>query len=124
MNLGLDYQLGDDINALRETVEIYKAFCRCRNRPTCCRVLTAPTNSQWTCGKKWASLDSAVSPYPKPTAGRGHGLCGAHGRHGRNQPRIRLSGAKLWRAPNPCINQIKRNGTEAQNKKICKTHQR
>ena len=64
MNLGLDYQLGDDINALRETV---KAFDDAEIAPRAAE-LDRTDQFPMDLWQKWASLGCMALPYPKLTA--------------------------------------------------------
>ena len=47
---GLNFQLGEDIDALRDAV---RDFAQAEIAPVL-RRLIAPTSSPWTCGARWA----------------------------------------------------------------------
>ena len=55
---GLNYQLGEDIDALRDAV---REFAQAEIAPAP-RRSTALTNSPWTCGARWATWGCSVSP--------------------------------------------------------------
>ena len=113
MNLGLDYQLGDDINALRETV---KAFADAEIAPRAAeldRIDQFPMDL-W---QKMGELGLHGITVPETYGGVDMGYV-AHMVAMEEISRASGSVALSYGAhSNLCINQIKRNGTEAQKQK-------
>ncbi len=114
MNLGLDYQLGDDINALRETV---KAFADAEIAPRAAeldRIDQFPMDL-W---QKMGELGLHGITVPETYGGVDMGYV-AHMVAMEEISRASGSVALSYGAhSNLCINQIKRNGTEAQKHKF------
>jgi len=113
MNLGLDYQLGDDINALRETV---KAFADAEIAPRAAeldRIDQFPMDL-W---QKMGELGLHGITVPETYGGVDMGYV-AHMVAMEEISRASGSVALSYGAhSNLCINQIKRNGTDAQKQK-------
>ena len=113
MNLGLDYQLGDDINALRETV---KAFADAEIAP---RAAELDRTDQFPIDlwQKMGELGLHGITVPETYGGVDMGYV-AHMVAMEEISRASGSVALSYGAhSNLCINQIKRNGTEAQKQK-------
>lgn len=113
MNLGLDYQLGDDINALRETV---KAFADAEIAP---RAAELDRTDQFSMDlwQKMGELGLHGITVPETYGGVDMGYV-AHMVAMEEISRASGSVALSYGAhSNLCINQIKRNGTEAQKQK-------
>ena len=113
MNLGLDYQLGDDINALRETV---KAFADAEIVP---RAAELDRTDQFPIDlwQKMGELGLHGITVPETYGGVDMGYV-AHMVAMEEISRASGSVALSYGAhSNLCINQIKRNGTEAQKQK-------
>lgn len=113
MNLGLDYQLGDDINALRETV---KAFADAEIAP---RAAELDRTDQFPVDlwQKMGELGLHGITVPETYGGVDMGYV-AHMVAMEEISRASGSVALSYGAhSNLCINQIKRNGTEAQKQK-------
>lgn len=113
MNLGLDYQLGDDINALRETV---KAFADAEIAPRAAE-LDRTDQFPMDLWQKMGELGLHGITVPETYGGVDMGYVAhmvAMEEISRSSGSVALSyGAHS----NLCINQIKRNGTEAQKQK-------
>nr|WP_309596132.1 isovaleryl-CoA dehydrogenase [Moraxella osloensis] len=113
MNLGLDYQLGDDINALRETV---KAFADAEIAP---RAAELDRTDQFPIDlwQKMGELGLHGITVPETYGGVDMGYV-AHMVAMEEISRASGSVALSYGAhSNLCINQIKRNGTDAQKQK-------
>lgn len=113
MNLGLDYQLGDDINALRETV---KAFADAEIAPRSAE-LDRTDQFPMDLWQKMGELGLHGITVPETYGGVDMGYV-AHMVAMEEISRASGSVALSYGAhSNLCINQIKRNGTEAQKQK-------
>lgn len=113
MNLGLDYQLGDDINALRETV---KAFADAEITPRAAE-LDRTDQFPMDLWQKMGELGLHGITVPETYGGVDMGYV-AHMVAMEEISRASGSVALSYGAhSNLCINQIKRNGTEAQKQK-------
>lgn len=113
MNLGLDYQLGDDINALRETV---KAFANAEIAPRAAE-LDRTDQFPMDLWQKMGELGLHGITVPETYGGVDMGYV-AHMVAMEEISRASGSVALSYGAhSNLCINQIKRNGTEAQKQK-------
>ena len=113
MNLGLDYQLGDDINALRETV---KAFANAEIAPRAAE-LDRTDQFPMDLWQKMGELGLHGITVPETYGGVDMGYV-AHMVAMEEISRASGSVAPSYGAhSNLCINQIKRNGTEAQKQK-------
>ena len=113
MNLGLDYQLGDDINALRETV---KAFADAEIAPRAAE-LDRTDQFPMDLWQKMGELGLHGITGPETYGGVDMGYV-AHMVAMEEISRASGSVALSYGAhSNLCINQIKRNGTEAQKQK-------
>lgn len=113
MNLGLDYQLGDDINALRETV---KAFTDAEIAPRAAE-LDRTDQFPMDLWQKMGELGLHGITVPETYGGVDMGYV-AHMVAMEEISRASGSVALSYGAhSNLCINQIKRNGTEAQKQK-------
>lgn len=113
MNLGLDYQLGDDINALRETV---KAFADAEIAPRAAE-LDRTDQFPMDLWQKMGELGLHGITVPETYGGVDMGYV-AHMVAMEEISRASGSVALSYGAhSNLCINQIKRNGTEAQKQK-------
>ncbi|ATW70794.1 acyl-CoA dehydrogenase [Moraxella osloensis] len=113
MNLGLDYQLGDDINALRETV---KAFADAEIVPRAAE-LDRTDQFPMDLWQKMGELGLHGITVPETYGGVDMGYV-AHMVAMEEISRASGSVALSYGAhSNLCINQIKRNGTEAQKQK-------
>ncbi|TGP50088.1 isovaleryl-CoA dehydrogenase [bacterium M00.F.Ca.ET.230.01.1.1] len=113
MNLGLDYQLGDDINALRETV---KAFADAEISPRAAE-LDRTDQFPMDLWQKMGELGLHGITVPETYGGVDMGYV-AHMVAMEEISRASGSVALSYGAhSNLCINQIKRNGTEAQKQK-------
>lgn len=113
MNLGLDYQLGDDINALRETV---KAFADAEIAPRAAE-LDRTDQFPMELWQKMGELGLHGITVPETYGGVDMGYV-AHMVAMEEISRASGSVALSYGAhSNLCINQIKRNGTEAQKQK-------
>ena len=113
MNLGLDYQLGDDINALRETV---KAFADAEIAPRAAE-LDRTDQFPMDLWQKMGELGLHGITVPETYGGVDMGYV-AHMVAMEEISRTSGSVALSYGAhSNLCINQIKRNGTEAQKQK-------
>ncbi|MFW2178241.1 MULTISPECIES: isovaleryl-CoA dehydrogenase [unclassified Moraxella] len=113
MNLGLDYQLGDDINALRETV---KAFADAEIAPRAAE-LDRTDQFPMDLWQKMGDLGLHGITVPESYGGVDMGYV-AHMVAMEEISRASASVALSYGAhSNLCINQIKRNGTEAQKQK-------
>ena len=114
MNLGLDYQLGDDINALRETV---KAFADAEIAPRAAE-LDRTDQFPMDLWQKMGELGLHGITVPETYGGVDMGYV-AHMVAMEEISRASGSVALSYGAhSNLCINQIKRNGTEAQKHKF------
>ena len=113
MNLGLDYQLGDDINALRETV---RAFTDAEIAPRAAE-LDRTDQFPMDLWQKMGELGLHGITVPETYGGVDMGYV-AHMVAMEEISRASGSVALSYGAhSNLCINQIKRNGTEAQKQK-------
>ncbi|ATW71333.1 isovaleryl-CoA dehydrogenase [Moraxella osloensis] len=113
MNLGLDYQLGDDINALRETV---KAFANAEISPRAAE-LDRTDQFPMDLWQKMGELGLHGITVPETYGGVDMGYV-AHMVAMEEISRASGSVALSYGAhSNLCINQIKRNGTDAQKQK-------
>lgn len=113
MNLGLDYQLGDDINALRETV---KAFADAEIAPRAAE-LDRTDQFPMDLWQKMGELGLHGITVPEQYGGVDMGYV-AHMVAMEEISRASASVALSYGAhSNLCINQIKRNGTDAQKQK-------
>lgn len=113
MNLGLNYQLGDDINALRETV---KAFADAEIAPRAAE-LDRTDQFPMDLWQKMGELGLHGITVPETYGGVDMGYV-AHMVAMEEISRASGSVALSYGAhSNLCINQIKRNGTEAQKQK-------
>ena len=113
MNLGLDYQLGDDINALRETV---KAFADAEIAPRSAE-LDRTDQFPMDLWQKMGELGLHGITVPETYGGLDMGYV-AHMVAMEEISRASGSVALSYGAhSNLCINQIKRNGTDAQKQK-------
>lgn len=113
MNLGLDYQLGDDINALRETV---KAFADAEIAPRAAE-LDRTDQFPMDLWQKMGELGLHGITVPETYGGVDMGYV-AHMVAMEEISRASGSVALSYGAhSNLCINQIKRNGTESQKQK-------
>lgn len=113
MDLGLDYQLGDDINALRETV---KAFADAEIAPRAAE-LDRTDQFPMDLWQKMGELGLHGITVPETYGGVDMGYV-AHMVAMEEISRASGSVALSYGAhSNLCINQIKRNGTEAQKQK-------
>lgn len=113
MNLGLDYQLGDDINALRETV---KAFADAEIAPRAAE-LDRTDQFPMDLWQKMGELGLHGITVPEAYGGVNMGYV-AHMVAMEEISRASASVALSYGAhSNLCINQIKRNGTEEQKQK-------
>ena len=113
MNLGLDYQLGDDINALRETV---KAFAHAEIAPRAAE-LDRTDQFPMDLWQKMGELGLHGISVPESCGGGDMGYV-AHMVAMEEISRASGSVALSYGAhSNLCINQIKRNGTDAQKQK-------
>ena len=113
MNLGLDYQLGDDINALRETV---KDFADAEIAPRAAE-LDRTDQFPMDLWQKMGELGLHGITVPETYGGVDMGYV-AHMVAMEEISRASGSVALSYGAhSNLCINQIKRNGTEAQKQK-------
>lgn len=113
MNLGLDYQLGDDINALRETV---KAFANAEIAPRAAE-LDRTDQFPMDLWQKMGELGLHGITVPETYGGVDMGYV-AHMVAMEEISRASGSVALSYGAhSNLCINQIKRNGTDAQKQK-------
>ena len=113
MNLGLEYQLGDDINALRETV---KAFADAEIAPRAAE-LDRTDQFPMDLWQKMGELGLHGITVPETYGGVDMGYV-AHMVAMEEISRASGSVALSYGAhSNLCINQIKRNGTEAQKQK-------
>ncbi|MBL7666414.1 isovaleryl-CoA dehydrogenase [Moraxella osloensis] len=113
MNLGLDYQLGDDINALRETV---RAFADAEIAPRAAE-LDRTDQFPMDLWQKMGELGLHGITVPETYGGVDMGYV-AHMVAMEEISRASGSVALSYGAhSNLCINQIKRNGTEAQKQK-------
>ena len=113
MNLGLDYQLGDDINALRETV---KAFADAEIAPRAAE-LDRTDQFPMDLWQKMGELGPHGITVPETYGGVDMGYV-AHMVVMEEISRASGSVALSYGAhSNLCINQIKRNGTDAQKQK-------
>lgn len=113
MNLGLDYQLGDDINALRETV---KAFADAEIAPRAAE-LDRTDQFPMDLWQKMGDLGLHGITVPETYGGVDMGYV-AHMVAMEEISRASGSVALSYGAhSNLCINQIKRNGTETQKQK-------
>lgn len=113
MNLGLDYQLGNDINALRETV---KAFADAEIAPRAAE-LDRTDQFPMDLWQKMGELGLHGITVPETYGGVDMGYV-AHMVAMEEISRASGSVALSYGAhSNLCINQIKRNGTEAQKQK-------
>ena len=113
MNLGLDYQLGDDINALRETV---KAFADAEIAPRAAE-LDRTDQFPMDLWQKMGELGLHGITVPETYGGVDMGYV-AHMVAMEEISRASGSVALSYGAhSNLCINQIKRNGTDAQKQK-------
>lgn len=113
MNLGLDYQLGDDINALRETV---KAFADTEIAPRAAE-LDRTDQFPMDLWQKMGELGLHGITVPETYGGVDMGYV-AHMVAMEEISRASASVALSYGAhSNLCINQIKRNGTDAQKQK-------
>ena len=113
MNLGLDYQLGDDINALRETV---KAFADAEIAPRAAE-LDRTDQFPMDLWQKMGELGLHRITVPETYGGVDMGYV-AHMVAMEEISRASGSVALSYGAhSNLCINQIKRNGTDAQKQK-------
>ena len=113
MNLGLDYQLGDDINALRETV---KAFADAEIVPRAAE-LDRTDQFPMDLWQKMGELGLHGITVPETYGGVDMGYV-AHMVAMEEISRASGSVALSYGAhSNLCINQIKRNGTDAQKQK-------
>ena len=113
MNLGLDYQLGDDINALRETV---KAFADAEIAPRAAE-LDRTDQFPMDLWQKMGELGLHGITVPETYGGVDMGYV-AHMIAMEEISRASGSVALSYGAhSNLCINQIKRNGTDAQKQK-------
>lgn len=113
MNLGLNYQLGDDINALRETV---KAFADAEIAPRAAE-LDRTDQFPMDLWQKMGELGLHGITVPETYGGVDMGYV-AHMVVMEEISRASGSVALSYGAhSNLCINQIKRNGTEAQKQK-------
>ena len=113
MNLGLDYQLGDDINALRETV---KAFADAEIAPRAAE-LDRTDQFPMDLWQKMGELGLHGITVPETYGGVDMGYV-AHMVVMEEISRASGSVALSYGAhSNLCINQIKRKGTEAQKQK-------
>jgi len=114
MNLGLDYQLGDDINALRETV---KAFADAEIAPRAAE-LDRTDQFPMDLWQKMGELGLHGITVPETYGGVDMGYV-AHMVAMEEISRASGSVALSYGAhSNLCINQIKRNGTDAQKQKF------
>lgn len=114
MNLGLDYQLGDDINALRETV---KAFADAEIAPRAAE-LDRTDQFPMDLWQKIGELGLHGITVPETYGGVDMGYV-AHMVAMEEISRASASVALSYGAhSNLCINQIKRNGNEAQKQKF------
>ena len=113
MNLGLNYQLGDDINALRETV---KAFADAEIAPRAAE-LDRTDQFPMALWQKMGELGLHGITVPETYGGVDMGYV-AHMVAMEEISRASGSVALSYGAhSNLCINQIKRNGTDAQKQK-------
>ncbi len=113
MNLGLDYQLGDDINALRETV---KAFADSEIAPRAAE-LDRTDQFPMDLWQKMGDLGIHGITVPESYGGVDMGYV-AHMVAMEEISRASASiGLSYGAHSNLCINQIKRNGSEAQKQK-------
>ncbi len=113
MNLGLNYQLGDDINALRETV---KAFANAEIAPRAAE-LDRTDQFPMDLWQKMGELGLHGITVPETYGGVDMGYV-AHMVAMEEISRASGSVALSYGAhSNLCINQIKRNGTDAQKQK-------
>lgn len=113
MNLGLDYQLGDDINALRETV---KAFADAEIAPRAAE-LDRTDQFPMDLWQKMGELGLHGITVPETYGGVDMGYV-AHMVAMEEISRASGSVALSYGThSNLCINQIKRNGTDAQKQK-------
>lgn len=113
MNLGLDYQLGDDINALRETV---RAFTDAEIAPRAAE-LDRTDQFPMDLWQKMGELGLHGITVPETYGGVDMGYV-AHMVAMEEISRASGSVALSYGAhSNLCINQIKRNGTDAQKQK-------
>lgn len=113
MNLGLDYQLGEDINALRETV---KAFADAEIAPRAAE-LDRTDQFPMDLWQKMGDLGLHGITVPEAYGGVDMGYV-AHMVAMEEISRASASVALSYGAhSNLCINQIKRNGSEAQKQK-------
>ena len=113
MNLGLDYQLGDDINALRETV---KAFADAEIAPRAAE-LDRTDQFPMDLWQKMGDLGIHGITVPESYGGVDMGYV-AHMVAMEEISRASASiGLSYGAHSNLCINQIKRNGSEAQKQK-------
>lgn len=114
MNLGLDYQLGDDINALRETVQ---AFAAAEIAPRAAE-LDRTDEFPMDLWQKMGELGLHGITVPEQYGGVDMGYV-AHMVAMEEISRASASVALSYGAhSNLCINQIKRNGSEAQKQKF------
>ena len=89
-NASMNFNLGEEIEAIRDTVRRFAS----EERPRRTR-LTRLTAFQMTCGKKWARWGYMVLRFPKQMRG-GNGLSGPLYCYRGNQPAYRW--LKLWGA--------------------------
>ena len=110
---GFDFGLGEDIDMLRETAEP-SPTTRSRRAPT---RSTRPTPSRAICGRRWARSACIGITVEEEYGGAGLGYlahCVAMEEISRGSASVGLSyGAHS----NLCVNQIRRNGSDAQRRK-------
>ena len=99
---------------LRETRERLRPgqdrAARRRDRPR-------PTLSRAICGRRWARSACTASPSRRNTAARGSAISSIAWRWRKSRAARRSVGLSYGAHSNLCVNQIRRNGTDAQKRK-------
>ena len=94
---------------------------RLRRRPRSRRApprSTAATSSRWTCGARWASSACSASPSPRSTAAPAWATSRTWSRWRRSAAPAPSVGLSYGAHSNLCVNQIKRNGSDAQRAEV------
>ena len=115
MMAALNFDLGETHDMLRDTV---RAFAASRDRAARRGDRPQQPVSRRTCGASWASSACSASPCRRSTAARAWATSRTWWRWRRSRRASASVGLSYGAHSNLCVNQIRRNGTEAQKQQV------